>query len=889
MTTPRYDLDLAPGIQFDQALMDEIDTSLALRRPNRDAAESVIIETSQFFDVEGGTGTYTAVVDAATGVGKTYTMAALIDYYAQANGWSHFLIVTPGTIVRDKTIENFTAGHDKAIPGIATRIEVITADNFDTLATSVVMDDPSVAKVYVWTIDALTPPTERAKADSINKKTHTVQETTGNAFYEHLREQDNLVILADEYHVYQTDGAYQKTVKGLDARLVVGLSATPKTKGKGVGDVNIVYRYPLAAAIAEGFVKKPTIVGRRDDRADLKTQLLDGLAIVEAKRVIAARNAETLGRMINPVMLVIAKNIAEAADIEAMITARTFANGMYTDAVIRIDSETKSARESEEIWARLRNVEDPRSSVRVIVSVGMLKEGWDVKNVYVMLSSRALASNTLTEQTLGRGLRLPYGKRTGVQLLDLLEVLWHQKYDTLITNAKSIKEEFVSYRTRATVRRNSETGRLEREHVREVVQPDVTDAAGETVTTPDLSSEAELLPGMAPLAGEGGKDTEGTPTITEPETPAGFGAAIQIVDIDEHLAKAQEQSSAKPVEMPLRPEVAKSLRIPVLTTKAVEREFSLSSITNLDEFASEGRRIASDPSSLLRRTIIDSEAVRALDGTLTTRIVTREAKDLIRGHQEAIPVEEARKSLVAAVLNSDVVPKRGDVIRRERSAAERIVDAFIEGLNGQADMTLSAYMGRATTVLLRLVAQENAKVHQAHDYELGVAFIEPKPTRTLTKPTVSDLTSRLPIVTFRSLAFEGWQKSSYKAEWFDSHPERDMARLLDSTSNPIRWWLRLHAGDLVIRIDQANVGNYEPDFIALDNDGKFWVIEVKAQNLAEDPGVMAKRDGAIRWAQNVNDNAPEGTPTWGYMLAFQDELASVHDDWNALVKRTGAR
>ena len=120
MTTPSYDLDLAPEIQFDQALMDEIDTSLALRRPNRDAAESVIIETSQFFDVEGGTDTYTAVVDAATGVGKTYTMAALIDYYAQANGWSHFLIVTPGTIVRDKTIENFTAGHDKAIPGIAT-------------------------------------------------------------------------------------------------------------------------------------------------------------------------------------------------------------------------------------------------------------------------------------------------------------------------------------------------------------------------------------------------------------------------------------------------------------------------------------------------------------------------------------------------------------------------------------------------------------------------------------------------------------------------------------------------------------------------------------------------------------------------------------------------
>jgi len=889
MTLPDSALDLEPEIQFDQGLMDEIDTALALRRPNRDAAESVIIETSHFFDVDGGAGTYTAVVDAATGVGKTYTMAALIDYYAQANGWSHFLIITPGTIVRDKTIENFTPGHDRAIPGIATRIEVITAENYDTLTTSVIMDDPSVAKVYVWTIDALTAPTERARANSINKKTHTLQETTGNAFYEHLRQQNDLAVLADEFHVYQTDGAYQRTVEGLEARLVVGLSATPKTKGKGVGDVNIVYRYPLAAAIAEGFVKKPTIVGRRDDRTDLRTQILDGLAIIAAKRLVASRHAEGLGRMINRVMLVIARNIAEASDIEAMITDPSFADGSYTDAVIRIDSETKSAKESEETWTRLRTVEDPRSSVRVIVSVGMLKEGWDVKNVYVMLSTRAMASKTLTEQTLGRGLRLPYGKRTGVQLLDLLEVLWHEKYDTLISNAKSIKEEFVSYRTRATVRRNARTGRLERVHEREVVQPEVTDATGQTVRTPDLSGDAELLPGMTHVVPGEDRDAEGTRTVTTSSTPAGSDAGIQLVDLDEHLAETQAEASAQPEEMTLRPEVAVSLRMPVLTSKVVPREFSLSSITNLEQFVAEGRRIASDPSSLLRRTIIDSIAERALDGTLTTRIVTREAKDLIRGHQETIPIDEARRTLVAAVLNSDVVPKRAEVIRREKSAAERIVEAFIEGLNGQADTTLSAYMGRATTVLLRLVAQEQAKVRQGNDYELGIGFAAPKKTRMLTKPTTSDLTSKLPISVFRTLAYEGWRRSSFRAEWFDSHPERDMARLLDSASNPIRWWHRLHTGDLVIRIDEANVGNYEPDFIALDETGKFWVIEVKAQSLTDDPGVRAKREGAIRWAHHVNDNAPDGTPTWGYMLAFQDELTGARDDWNALVQRTGAR
>ena len=68
-------------------------------------------------------------------------------------------------------------------------------------------------------------------------------------------------------------------------------------------------------------------------------------------------------------------------------------------------------------------MEDSASPVRIIISVGMLKEGWDVRNVYVIASMRASVSAVLTEQTLGRGMRLPFGAYTDIELLDTLEVL----------------------------------------------------------------------------------------------------------------------------------------------------------------------------------------------------------------------------------------------------------------------------------------------------------------------------------------------------------------------------------------------------------------------------------------------------------------------------------
>ena len=72
----------------------------------------------------------------------------------------------------------------------------------------------------------------------------------------------------------------------------------------------------------------------------------------------------------------------------------------------------------------------------IVIHVNKLKEGWDVSNLFTIVPLRASASDILTEQTLGRGLRLPYGKRTGVDAVDTLTVIAHDRFNDLIEKAK---------------------------------------------------------------------------------------------------------------------------------------------------------------------------------------------------------------------------------------------------------------------------------------------------------------------------------------------------------------------------------------------------------------------------------------------------------------------
>ena len=184
-----------------------------------------------------------------------------------------------------------------------------------------------------------------------------------------MKSLDQLFVFADEHHTYYGP-AFSKAVRDLDPWVLIGLTATPDKK---TPPEQIIFRYPLAAAIADRLVKTPVIVGRKDDRSDSLTKLTDGMTLLKAKAAAVSAYSESTGLPeVNPVMLVVAKSIEDADEYGGILRSSEFFGGAYADAVLVVHSNAP-----DEALAKLAEVEALTSPVRIIISVGMLKEGWD--------------------------------------------------------------------------------------------------------------------------------------------------------------------------------------------------------------------------------------------------------------------------------------------------------------------------------------------------------------------------------------------------------------------------------------------------------------------------------------------------------------------------------
>ena len=115
----------------------------------------------------------------------------------------------------------------------------------------------------------------------------------------------------------------------------------------------------------------------------------------------------------------------------ALLESEAFYEGRYQGKVIQVDS-SRTGAEEEEMITRLP-VESVDEPTEIVIHVNMLKEGWDVTNLYTIV--RCANARTLIEQSIGRGLRLPYGKRTGVASVDRLNIVAHDKFQQIIDEA----------------------------------------------------------------------------------------------------------------------------------------------------------------------------------------------------------------------------------------------------------------------------------------------------------------------------------------------------------------------------------------------------------------------------------------------------------------------
>ncbi|OGZ85924.1 MAG: hypothetical protein A2463_04720, partial [Candidatus Staskawiczbacteria bacterium RIFOXYC2_FULL_32_10] len=243
---------------------------------------------------------------------------------------------------------------------------------------------------------------------------------------------------------YRADAGL-KAINELKPIIGLELTATPidthNNKFK-----NVVFDYPLAKALQDGFVKEPAVATRRDFNPDQYKndpkeldliKIEDGIRIHEDTKVaLDIYSRDTGNRLVRPFVLVVARDTDHAKEIRDMIESKKFFDGRYSGKVMEIHSNQRG-EEKEENIQKLLDLEKPENPIEIVVHVNMLKEGWDVTNLYTIIPLRAANSQILTEQTIGRGLRLPYGVRTGIEKVDKLTIIAHDRFQSIIDAANS--------------------------------------------------------------------------------------------------------------------------------------------------------------------------------------------------------------------------------------------------------------------------------------------------------------------------------------------------------------------------------------------------------------------------------------------------------------------
>jgi type III restriction enzyme len=258
-----------------------------------------------------------------------------------------------------------------------------------------------------------------------------------------VREIDELAVFNDEaHHIHDPRMAWFQCIRDIHLRLLqkdlklaiqVDVTATPR-HDNGAIFVQTVSDYPLVEAIAQNVVKHPVLpdAASRSKLVENKSPIIsekyaDYLQLgVEEWRKSYAEHEKLGKKAVLFVMVDDTKNCDEVGAHlqkicpelqDAVLVIHTKTNGEISEA-----GSSKGKEELELLRKQSNEIDTWKSPFKAIVSVLMLKEGWDVRNVTVIVGLRAYAakSNILPEQTLGRGLRRMYfgsGQRETVSVL----------------------------------------------------------------------------------------------------------------------------------------------------------------------------------------------------------------------------------------------------------------------------------------------------------------------------------------------------------------------------------------------------------------------------------------------------------------------------------------
>ena len=276
-----------------------------------------------------------------------------------------------------------------------------------------------------------------------------------------LRAGTLLVINDEAHHTHDEDNEWNKVIRGLHERTPLAaqldFSATPRFQ-KGALFPWTIFDYPLKQAILDNIVKRPVkgIAQIPEAKSDIASVRYSGFltAGVNRWREYADQLAPLDKR---PILFVMLNSTVEAEDVGAWLR-ETYPKEFAGDKTLVIHTDVKgevSKADLDKARDAARRVDEEKSPINAIVSVLMLREGWDVQNVTVVVGLRPYKAkaNILPEQTIGRGLRLMFrdasvdyrervdiiGNGAFLEFVDDLEKLEEIKLDTFEVGRDRLK------------------------------------------------------------------------------------------------------------------------------------------------------------------------------------------------------------------------------------------------------------------------------------------------------------------------------------------------------------------------------------------------------------------------------------------------------------------
>lgn len=858
----KYAMSLRTPQQEALSYLDAISTHCDYKKDDKEAVEAAASEYSENnrkvrtkFDFPS------FCYNMATGIGKTRLMGACIYYLYKTKGYKHFFILAPENTIYDKLRKESNPAHPKYIfKGLEAemgRPRVWDGENYDQYPVkyeqgTLFVDQMSEIQLFIFNIGKIF----NSKTDT-QFNFHKFKETLGASFADVLAQFDDLVICMDEAHHYYAP-ASMKAINYLKPILGLEFTATPKSPS------NVIYSYDVARGAAEGYLKIPVVMGRsniagysQDDIEEMKIR--DGLTLHEhRKTVLREYCANNELDYVKPIVLIACKDTDHAKKIRALIDSDDFMNGKYKGKVIEIHSK-QTGEESEENVRLLLSIENAKNPIEIVLHVYKLKEGWDVNNLFTIIPLNAAKSDILAMQTIGRGLRLPFGEQTGNEDLDTLDIVAHDHYRELVDEIRS--SDVFRYRD------------LDKSGIEETESVDVSSTGDDGQLS--LFDDAITSVGVKSFEQVRNPQTQleiyqayvkNFMALQQKHSKFDDPNQLSLFDIEPeamHIGanfSSTETSAAEAAPVTGKTQTGKSPMTREEFTRTVT-EYSAKAISVPKILVQTTSEVKFNRFEV-KRTIQDFEIA-------TAKI---ERFDAINQHlltvvdAQALEVEDARNTLACMLLDSiselsyddadfiiDVVEQYLNQIPGDEEEKKKIVRRYAGLIVNDIKKQIYTHMDRKTQDIH--IVQKDLIV-----FRKFVKNVKKNGQVRYDKP----FTDRSNI---KKYLFTGYKKSYYPANAFDSDTERQFSVILEEDPDVIRW-IKPPMNQLGLFWKAGQ--QYNPDFLVETTTGKY-MVEVKALNEVNNEEVVSKAREGIRWCTFASTADPDHK-TWEYRLISDDNI-----------------